>query len=164
MTLPLDLLRTLQQAPPDEAWRTLFDWAWETCRPKMSIADAANETSRRDSVLAPADLFLATAGWDLWTQYHASAPRIAERLAVLVARARVGPGGADSRRPVAARSAVVAARRNGARLRRAFCRGLRRRTASGYNAIRTGSRLQPALGAGEQRRGQYARPPRRTNG
>ena len=51
MTLPLDLLRTLQQAPPDEAWRMLFDWAWETCRPKMSIADAANETSRRDSVL-----------------------------------------------------------------------------------------------------------------
>ena len=81
-TLPLGLLRTLQQAPPDEAWRALFEWAWETCRPKMSIADAANETSRRDSVLAPADLFLATAGWDLWTQYHASAPRIAERLAV----------------------------------------------------------------------------------
>ena len=81
-TLPLGLLRTLQQAPPDEAWRALFEWAWETCRPKISIADAANETSRRDSVLAPADLFLATAGWDLWTQYHASAPRTAERLAV----------------------------------------------------------------------------------
>ena len=81
-TMPLGLLRTLQQAPPDEAWRALFEWAWETCRPKILIADAANETSRRDSVLAPADLFLATAGWDLWTQYHASAPRIAERLAV----------------------------------------------------------------------------------
>ena len=81
-TLPLGLLRTLHKAPPDQAWRALFEWAWETCRPKMSIADAANETSRRDSVLAPADLFLATAGWDLWTQYHASAPRISERLAV----------------------------------------------------------------------------------
>ena len=81
-TLPLGLLRTLQQAPPEEAWRALFDWAWEICRPRMSIADAANETSRRDSVVAPADLFLATAGWDLWTQYHTSAPRIAERLAV----------------------------------------------------------------------------------
>ncbi len=80
-TLPLGLLRTLQQAPPDEAWQALFEWAWVTCRPKMSIADAANETSRRDSILAPADLFLATAGWDLWTEYRASAPKIAERLA-----------------------------------------------------------------------------------
>ena len=81
-TLPLGLLRTLQQASPEEAWRALFDWAWAICQPKMTIADAANEISRRDSVLAPADLFLATAGWDLWTQYYASAPRIAERLAV----------------------------------------------------------------------------------
>ena len=79
--LPLDLLRTLQQAPPDKAWRTLFEWAWETCRRAMPISEAANETSRRDSVLAPVDLFLATAGWDLWKQYHASAPRVAERLA-----------------------------------------------------------------------------------
>ena len=81
-TLPLDLLRKLQQAPPDEAWRELFAWTWEVCRPEIAIADAANETSRRDSALAPADLFLATAGWDLWTEYHAHAPRTAERLRV----------------------------------------------------------------------------------
>lgn len=79
-TLPLDLLRKLQQAPPDEAWRELFDWIWEVCRPEIAIADAANETSRRDSAVAPADLYLATAGWNLWTEYHAHAPRIAERL------------------------------------------------------------------------------------
>lgn len=79
-TLPLDLLRKLQQAPPDEAWRELFDWTWEVCRPEIAVADVANETSRRDSAVAPADLYLATAGWNLWTEYHAHAPRIAERL------------------------------------------------------------------------------------
>lgn len=79
-TLSLGLLRTLQRARPDEAWLTLFEWAWETSRPKMSIADAASETRRRDSILAPADLFLATAGWDLWARYEVSAPRITERL------------------------------------------------------------------------------------
>ena len=79
-TLRLDLLRKLQQAPPDEAWRELFDWTWDVCRPEIAIADAASETSRRDSAVAPADLYLATAGWNLWTEYHAHAPRIAERL------------------------------------------------------------------------------------
>ena len=77
--LPLGLLRTLQTAAPAEAWRALLGFVWELCSPELS-GDAA-EVTRRDRAAAPADLFLATAGWDLWTDYYASVPRTAERLA-----------------------------------------------------------------------------------
>ena len=80
-TLPLELLRRLQTAAPAEAWRELFTFAWQTCSPKISAARSAGEMSRRDRAMAPADLFLATAGWDLWSSYYHSVPRTADRLA-----------------------------------------------------------------------------------
>ena len=80
MTLPLDLLRRLQAATPDDAWRALFAFAWETCRREIPHADVAGEVLRRDRAVAPADLFLATAGWDLWSSYYDSVPRTADRL------------------------------------------------------------------------------------
>ena len=77
--LPLGLLRKLQTAAPAEAWRELLGFAREICFPALS--GSAGEVTRRDRAVAPADLFLATAGWDLWADYHASVPRTAERLA-----------------------------------------------------------------------------------
>ena len=80
-TLPLELLRRLQTAAPAEAWRQLFTFVWQTCSPEISAARSAGEMSRRDRAVAPADLFLATAGWDLWSSYYDSVPRTADRLA-----------------------------------------------------------------------------------
>ena len=80
-TLSLELLRKLQSASPNEAWAELFSFAWETCSPELSAGKAASEVSRRDRAIAPADLFLATAGWDLWSDYYNVVPRTAERLA-----------------------------------------------------------------------------------
>ena len=77
--LPLDLLRTLQTAAPAEAWRELLGFVREICFPALS--GSAAEVTRRDRAVAPADLFLATAGWDLWADYYTSVPRTAERLA-----------------------------------------------------------------------------------
>ncbi len=79
-TLPLDLLRKLQAATPDEAWSELFAFAWETCSTEIPADKVASEVSRRDHAIAPADLFLATAGWDLWSSYYDKVPRTAERL------------------------------------------------------------------------------------
>ena len=76
--LPLDLLRTLQTAAPTEAWRELLGFVREICFPALS--GAAAEVTRRDRAVAPADLFLATAGWDLWADYYASVERTADRL------------------------------------------------------------------------------------
>ena len=77
--LPLDLLRTLQTAAPAEAWRELLGFVREICFPVLS--GSAAEVTRRDRAAASADLFLATAGWDLWADYYASVERTAERLA-----------------------------------------------------------------------------------
>ena len=79
-TLPLDVLRRLQTASPVEAWRELFAFAWEICCREITRTNVANEVVRRDHAVAPADLFLATAGWDLWSTYYDSVPRTAERL------------------------------------------------------------------------------------
>ena len=79
--LPLKLLQDLQSVTAKDAWAELFSFAWETCSPQLSTEKAASEVSRRDRAIAPVDLFLATAGWDLWSGYYDSVPRTAERLA-----------------------------------------------------------------------------------
>jgi hypothetical protein len=81
MTLPLTLLRQLQAASPNNAWASLFQHAWNTCSAPLSIERAPAEVTKRDTELGSADLFLATAGWDLWTSYETVVPRTAEALA-----------------------------------------------------------------------------------
>ena len=80
MNLSVKLLRELQGSMPNEAWNALFTFAWETCHGAIDHTDVASEVLRRDRLLAPADLFLAAAGWDLWSSYYDSVPRTAERL------------------------------------------------------------------------------------
>lgn len=78
--LPLKLLRTLQSVAAKDAWAELFSYAWKTCSSIISIEGASSEVVLRDRAIAPVDLFLATAGWDLWPSYYYSVPRTAERL------------------------------------------------------------------------------------
>ena len=80
--LTLELLRKLQSASPTEAWAELFSFAWETCTPELSDDKIAGEVIRRDRAIAPADLFLATAGWDLWSNYYDCVSRTAEQLTI----------------------------------------------------------------------------------
>ena len=79
--LPLRLLQDLQSAEPKNAWTGLFSFAWETCSSQLLVERAASEVTRRDRAIAPVDLFLATAGWDLWSTYYANVLRTAARLA-----------------------------------------------------------------------------------
>jgi hypothetical protein len=78
--LSLEMLRKLQSATPTEAWAELFSFAWQTCSPELPNEKASAEVSRRDRSIAPADLFLATAGWDLWEAYCDSATRTSDQL------------------------------------------------------------------------------------
>ena len=79
-TLSLDLLQKLQAESPAEAWQDLFSFAWRTCCPSITRGGTTGTISHRDRAIAPADLFLATAGWDLWSDYYDNVPRTAARL------------------------------------------------------------------------------------
>ncbi len=79
-SLPLPLLRSLQTAPPNEVWRALFDHTWAICSAPLPISKLSSEVIRRDRAIAPVDLYLATAAWDLWTSWNDSVPRVSDLL------------------------------------------------------------------------------------
>lgn len=81
MPLPLSLLRQLQVAPPEAAWKALFDYAWAICAAPLASEKASSQVTKRDAELAAADLYTASAGWDLWRAYEAVVPRTADALA-----------------------------------------------------------------------------------
>jgi len=81
MALPLALLRALQNSSPGDAWSRLFDFAWKVCAVPATAARAASEIPKRDAEVGSADLFLATAGWDLWRSFEKEVPRAADVLA-----------------------------------------------------------------------------------
>ena len=72
MTVTYDLIKTLQQASPQNAWAAVFAHAWDVCSGAIDPRKANSEVSRRDRIVGEIDLFLATAGWDLWSQYEQS--------------------------------------------------------------------------------------------
>lgn len=80
MPLPLSLLRRLQTETPKRAWTTLFQHAWEVCSQPLIAAKASQEVTRRNEALGAADLFLATAGWELWRSYEDEVERTANTL------------------------------------------------------------------------------------
>lgn len=81
MALPISLLRQLQAVSPKEAWSRLFEYAWTTCAEPLAADRVSAEVTKRDAAIGAADLFLATAGWDLWSAYEAVVPRTADMLA-----------------------------------------------------------------------------------
>ncbi|MCM8857686.1 MAG: hypothetical protein LC539_18495 [Candidatus Thiodiazotropha sp.] len=81
MTLPLDLIQTLQRAEPMDAWSAILDHAWQVCSQPITPGKAVTEVHSRDRSLSDVDHFLATAGWDLWADYEASVPQTSKNLA-----------------------------------------------------------------------------------
>lgn len=81
MTLPGSLLRQLQGSSPHDAWASVFQHAWDMCSAPFGGAKPESEIVRRDREIADLDLFLATAGWDLWAQYELCVPRTSKELA-----------------------------------------------------------------------------------
>lgn len=81
MKLTYDLIQKLQNEPAGDAWRSILEHAWGLCTQPIVDGKAEAEVMRRDRALADVDLYLATAGWDLWSQYEASVPLTADVLA-----------------------------------------------------------------------------------
>lgn len=81
MALPLDLVRRIQSETPDEAWRTILNYAWAVCAEPIATDSPTKEVMRRERELYSLDLYLATAGYDLWSQMESCAPRNTTALA-----------------------------------------------------------------------------------
>lgn len=81
MTIPVDLIRTLAESSPSDSWAAILEHAWHVCSQSLAAASAPGEVANRDRAIAPVDLFLATAGWDLWEQFENSVERSSDLLA-----------------------------------------------------------------------------------
>lgn len=81
MPLPLPLVRSLGTDAPAQAWAAIFQHAWRISSAPLSTSGVAGEVTRRDREVGSLDLFLATAGWDLWQQYEQHVERTADALA-----------------------------------------------------------------------------------
>lgn len=80
MPLPLDLTLRIQSEPPEAAWRAVLAHAWGVCSEPISISSPTGEVMRRERDLYSLDLYLATAGYDLWFAMEGAAPRNAQAL------------------------------------------------------------------------------------
>ncbi len=80
MTLPLPLLRQLQEATPAEGWAAIAEHALQVCDTvgQSKLVDAAARL--RDEGLRALDAWMAGAGWDLWAEFGTAMPRTADRL------------------------------------------------------------------------------------
>jgi hypothetical protein len=80
MMLAIDMLRELTIASPKDAWTKVFDYAWSICAEPLPEKNIASEILRRDDAIAPVDLFLSSAAWNLWFDYYNSVTHTAEQL------------------------------------------------------------------------------------
>jgi hypothetical protein len=68
MPLPLDILRRLEIEDSAEAWQSILRYAWELFAQPIPSDAVVSEVMRRERESGALDLFLATAGYDLWSQ------------------------------------------------------------------------------------------------
>lgn len=80
MAVSLPLIRQLQSGSASDAWKTLLSYSWEVCSAPLNPETAQQEVTRRDNQIAELDLFLATAGWDLWRGYEDAVEHTADAL------------------------------------------------------------------------------------
>lgn len=81
MTLSRDLVRELSVHDAKEAWSELGTFALDIFRPEIEPLRATSEVLQRDRNVASADLYLSTAGWDLWRDFDTATVHTADRLA-----------------------------------------------------------------------------------
>ena len=80
MTLPLPLLRQLQQATTTEAWAAIAEQALQVCDTAGQGKQSDAAARLRDEGLRALDAWMSGAGWDLWAEFGAAMPRTADRL------------------------------------------------------------------------------------
>lgn len=78
MSFSLEILRSLQVSSPKDSWQLIFDHALNVCRGSVDENSAEKIIQNRDQEIGLIDLFLAGAGWDLWSHFDASVQHTAE--------------------------------------------------------------------------------------
>lgn len=69
MAFSLEILRSLQVSSPKDSWQIIFDHTLNVCRGSVDENSAEKMIQSRDQEIGLLDLFLAGAGWDLWTHF-----------------------------------------------------------------------------------------------
>ena len=80
-SLPLLVLREIQDSPAREAWAAIIRYAWDVCSPPIAAGSPGAEIARREQAIAAVDLFVGTGAWELWSAYEKFVPRTAPTLA-----------------------------------------------------------------------------------
>lgn len=81
MATPRFLLEKIQTAPPDSAWKAIFEYAWEICSAPLTTSLVGKEVIGRDAALADLDLVLSSSGWDLWADFEQNTEQTSKALA-----------------------------------------------------------------------------------
>jgi len=90
MKIPLNFMQKLQSGDSVQVWADILDYAWKICAAPFDMfqndiskpeGKLGSEVTNRDRKLAALDLFLATAGWDLWEDYESAANLASAKLA-----------------------------------------------------------------------------------
>lgn len=80
MALDQQSLGALAHSSSGEAWQTIIQHVLAIASKPLSAAGAPNEVVRRDREIGDLDLFLSSAGWDLWRDFSDSVERTSDRL------------------------------------------------------------------------------------
>jgi hypothetical protein len=81
MALSTERLDEILTLPAAAAWNTVVAEVLAICGKPLKAEKVEAEIARRDRAVADLDQVLATAGWDLWNDFHAHIPRTSDRLA-----------------------------------------------------------------------------------
>ncbi len=71
----LDLVLT---APPEEAWRIIFEKLWEIFSAPLTFQHAEQEVINRERTVSELELLLSSSAWELWHEFEASVPHTAQ--------------------------------------------------------------------------------------
>ena len=81
MTLTADRLDEILSLPAAAAWNAVVLETLAICGKPLKAEKIEAEIARRDRAVADLDQVLATAGWDLWNDFHTHVPHTSDRLA-----------------------------------------------------------------------------------
>lgn len=81
MLLTPEFLTCISEDDSQKAWAAIVQHALSICSAPLSSATVRSEVTKRDRDLSSVDLFLSSAGWDLWNSFEASVERTSDKVA-----------------------------------------------------------------------------------
>lgn len=82
MALAAARLNAILTLSANAAWKVIVEEALAICSQPLKVEKVEAEIARRDRAMADLDQVLATAGWDLWSEFQSQVPRTSDRLSM----------------------------------------------------------------------------------